>query len=852
MIIAAAQLHAAVFNLKVLTDASPDYSDLAGMIYSITDPWQTPQEKCWAMFYFNHIARRQTSPMIIHGLECTDPIRQFNDYGYTMCSTVAGINCAIWDQMGLPVKFWDISNHTVSEVFYDNRWHIYDNSMSALYTLCDGTTIAAVQDVGKSAACPLSDNQSESGHIAQYHCLTAGSIKGFLTGADCARDLQQEYRCFNPNGLKYRNYYFNWDKGHRYILNLRQNETYTRNYSPLGDSPAFYVPNNGKDPDAPNKRYHIRGNGLWTFHPQLTPQGLTDIYDLSGCTTAEPSGIIPQHPNQPSRITFKINGANVITSLAINALFSRLAPSDLNSISISTTNGMYWRQVWTNTQLGETPAEINLVDEVNGSYEVLIRVELTSTAKPADASLKDIRFTTVTMLNSKTQPRLLLGQNTIYIGAGDQTDSTVCWPDLQADNYKPYLLDSQNIASRPDHPGYMGVLHPARPNEDAFIVFKTDAPRDIRQIHYGGRFYNRARKSHIDMLHSFDDGRTWHKSYSLTDTTPPWDVIHYETVSDVPPRTRSVLFKYLLNSPGAGPGECSIYSLRTETDYAPKDPAFTPLEVTFNWSEPQTDYSLRPRSHNQLITDLPFTYTINTGGADHPIVNSLQVNLKGARKDVTYGYSDNLDTPSSRYTYTWTTCGNNLAQGKTYRVSTPSKTNWNAGDPQGTRLTDGVIGPNYAGGTGPGYALCWDKGDDPVIDLDLNQPQDCAAFRIHLSAGWPWWDALKGEVKDTVEVLTSNDNRNFVSQGFFTLNLRRKDIPINHMMPDDETATGFTYDLIPDKPVNARYVRFKITPQRTLTVSEVQVLDTINQKPFPLPILQPPIYNHNVIPSEAM
>ena len=103
-----------VCNVKVVTDANPDYYDLPSLVRSITGKWSTPEEQCWAMFYWNHIARRQTSPMILHGVELTDPIRQFNDYGYTMCSTIAGINCGIWHQMGLPVKFWDISLHTVS------------------------------------------------------------------------------------------------------------------------------------------------------------------------------------------------------------------------------------------------------------------------------------------------------------------------------------------------------------------------------------------------------------------------------------------------------------------------------------------------------------------------------------------------------------------------------------------------------------------------------------------------------------------------------------------------------------------------------------------------------------------
>ena len=97
-------------------------------------------------------ARRQTNPMMLHGFALTDPIRQFNDYGFTMCSTISGINCSIWDAMGLKPKYWDISNHTVSEVEYGGRWHMYDNSMSALYTLCDGKTIAGVEDIGKTRA----------------------------------------------------------------------------------------------------------------------------------------------------------------------------------------------------------------------------------------------------------------------------------------------------------------------------------------------------------------------------------------------------------------------------------------------------------------------------------------------------------------------------------------------------------------------------------------------------------------------------------------------------------------------------------------------------------------------------
>ena len=52
-------VHAQVANIKIVTDASPDYTDMPSMIHSITSRWETPQEKAWALFYWNHIARRQ-------------------------------------------------------------------------------------------------------------------------------------------------------------------------------------------------------------------------------------------------------------------------------------------------------------------------------------------------------------------------------------------------------------------------------------------------------------------------------------------------------------------------------------------------------------------------------------------------------------------------------------------------------------------------------------------------------------------------------------------------------------------------------------------------------------------------
>ncbi len=830
----------AVYDVRVVTDASPDYGDLPRLVRSATSRWAAPAEKCWAMFYWVNRARRQTSPMEVHGLAVTDPIRQFNDYGYTMCSTVAGMNCALWDAMGFGAKYWDISLHTVAEVEYEGGWHMYDSSMSALYTLCDGRTIAGVADIGKEGACAASESRAEPGHIARYHCLMATSPNGFLTGADTVRSLEEEARCFRPSGLKHRPYYYDWDGGHRYRLNLRERESYTRHYQSLGSTPGHYVPNHGQDPETPNPRYRIRGNGVWRFSPSLDDdRWAAAAHDRSNMARAPGGGLCPRESGVPGRVVFKVDGGNVITGLRIRGELGRETEADEGRIEVSCVNGRAWQTVWEAAGLGVNPVSVDLADEVNGAYEVLVRVTLMGRERGADVCLRRIELETITQINSKTQPQLAIGRNTVCVGGGDPVESIVFWPDLGGDRGRPWIESQENMATSSRHPGYQGVMYAAQPGTEARVIFRLDAPRDIVRVEYGGRLYNRAPGSRIDFLHSFDGGRTWIEAYSLTRTDPPWDVIHYEAVDAIPSGTRAVWCQYRLRGPKAGPDACSLYAVRLEATHRPVDPQFRPIEVDFRWRERQADYLLVPRAHTEIVTDLPHRYVINVGGADHPIVDELEIRAHEAGTGQVAGYSDGRDAGGDRHLSRWVTCGTNYARGRPYTVSIPSTSAWGAGDPEGRKLTDGVAGPPYAGGIAPRYALCWDRGTRPAITVDLGQPRACGAFRIQLGAGWPWWNALEGEVKDGVDVSTSVDGGEYCSRGSFELNLRRKDIPANHFVPDDEAVRAHLYERILPAPVEARYVRFEITPARTLTVSEVEVLDFIRYEPFDLRVALP-------------
>ena len=337
-------------------------------------------------------------------------------------------------------------------------------------------------------------------------------------------------------------------------------------------------------------------------------------------------------------------------------------------------------------------------------------------AAASDARLLSIAFDAVTQLNSKTLPRLRLGKNTVCVAAGEQIRiHRALAGSLQAQLQDVRGRGEERCCSRSSAVIWPRCV-PRRAAKKPTWSFASTAPSDITSVTYGGRFYNRGAQAQIDQLHSFDGGKTWACSYSLTDTTSPWDVIHYEKIENIPAGTKSVLFKYRWNAANAGPDVCGLYAVRMEATHRPASEERKPMEVTFTWNERQEDYTTIQRSHTQLVETLPCTYEINVGGADHPVMESLRINLKNeptsGAPPVEYGYSDGQDIPDApKFQDRWVTYGKNLAEGKPYTCTAPSRDNWGAGDPDGKILTDGIVGPPYTGGTAYRYGAMWNKGD---------------------------------------------------------------------------------------------------------------------------------------------
>jgi len=854
---------AAVYNLRVISDASPDLTDFDSFLQSTTSRWETPEQKVWALFYWAHILKRQTAPIVLHGLEVTDPIRNFGDYGFTMCSTITGINQSLYEALGLRHQYWDICNHTVSQVEWDGRFHMIDSSMSHLVTTDDGVTLASLQEAA-----------ADSARLVKERSLYSTSPNGFLTGTDASRSLPDVVNpttgtvsngfgdAFCATGLKYRDYYYNWDRGHRYVLNLREDESYTRYYRRLGSGPEYWVgTENVNVPDPTNKkeldstdRFGLRGNGRWTFTPKLTADGWAAAAYRSANIVAAGGGLQPAVAGAVAEVIYKVQAANAITSQQVRAEFSRMDAAAQATIAVSLNHGLTWRDVATlGAETGfAVPLAANLRDEVSAAYETLVRVQMTAPAGSVDTiRLTGLTIETITQVNAKALPKLNVGRNEIFLTLGEQSDTMSLWPELRGDYWKNDVYDSRNIASQSVSVPrkYTALAYPAVLNQDAYLVYRMDAPTDISSAVYGGRLHNYSSGSYIEFQHSFDLGATWVRSYRLTDIKKPYDVLHYETITDVPAGVRTILFKYVIHNTNTTTARASgLYSARMEVHHGRGTPVAKPVDVTLRWKEVGANRLLTERSHRQRINEFPFKYVINVGGSDHPVMESMRLSLADDTDATPFGYSDGVDAGGEKYVYRKQIDGANLAKERAYTVSrAPSGFQGSMPATNTTILTDGVVGAPATGGNAYWWGQCWTSGAEVALQVDLGQVQSVGAVRAHLF-GYPFWDALKGQVQDRVEILTSPDGITFTSQGLLNTSLWKKDIPINHMLQDDEKATAWNFGLIFPAAVNARYVKYRVTPKRSLCISELQVLDRIETAPFDIRIAPPAVFNIPVPP----
>ena len=155
-------VRAQVFNLHLVTDNQPDYTDFDSFVDSSTKAWQTPEEKAIAVWRWGRRSRHQLSCSREGAKYIMDPILNYNSYGALNCGIISGLNLCSWLKLGYQARYVQLGDHTVSQVSWDagKTWHLFDSSMSFFCYNHEGQ-IASCQEIKEAHGCELSGGKVE-------------------------------------------------------------------------------------------------------------------------------------------------------------------------------------------------------------------------------------------------------------------------------------------------------------------------------------------------------------------------------------------------------------------------------------------------------------------------------------------------------------------------------------------------------------------------------------------------------------------------------------------------------------------------------------------------------------------
>ncbi|HYE07013.1 MAG TPA: hypothetical protein VEL07_15960 [Planctomycetota bacterium] len=632
-----------VTHVKVLSDKVPDVSSIDAWKKGFITDGMSDQEKaltCWKTVWTFQHQDNPPAEYLQHDEIVYDAIKVFNVYGYAMCGNAAAHQVSLARNLGLEGRGWGINCHSVSEITWDGAWHMLDPSLINYFPKADGA-IAGVVELTEAVQAWYKDHpeywDGTTGNDAKLRELHKdGGWQGWRKGPELVArcptitdrgwyaakthgwySTMQEYDGVGGGtGNKQFLYEYGASEGYQVNIRLRPGERIVRNWSnkglhinqpgggpgcltgKIGEGSLAYSAANG---DLANGRV---GNGTHAWTVPLADRRLAAAawsLDNVAAGDAKKPALRAKDAGKDAVVVLRMPSSYVYLSGTATAQAVVDAGGAI-AIQFSDNNGLDWKDVATIEKSGEQA--IDLAPFCFRRYDYLLKLTL----RGAGTGLDALTLTHDIQHSQRPLPALAQGENTLSFSAGTEDTVTV-------EATSNGGAQGKQVTVADTHPTYVNMDASLKLSSgEGSVTIPVTTPADMVRLRFGGFYRNWSDRDAWEYSVSFDDGKTFRSICQAPKQMA--GCTKYVTVSDIPKGTRKALVRYT----GRAAAATMLWSYRIDADYVAPGAGFTPVKVTYAWSEggaEKSDVHVAKRAED--------AWTITC--ADKPTMTSITLEL---------------------------------------------------------------------------------------------------------------------------------------------------------------------------------------------------------------------------------
>ena len=426
-LVAVAAASAQVFSPSVLRKGDVDPRDLHSMAASIIQRAgaRTPRERAEAIWRFFLTDGRYVKPGFWYHIagwsyeeplgEVLDPMKQVHSYGFGLCYQIAPLLAAVYEAAGFEhARVWFLTGHTVTEVFYEGAYHLYDSDML-------GYTVTGEGDYRKFPVASVRQLERDPGIILRKLLSPRETRPGMVDApwypADVREEAMQGYAdTFSSAADNYLYLYRRDPRGHTPDFVLRPGERMQLFSYP--ETPGlYYLPYTW---DGHRWREFPREIAEYGIRTADGPHSQKDAR-LWGTGRLEYSPQLQFDPQR--RAVFDVRSPYVIIDAAFALQPTLETAGDRVSVETSTDGGRSWEPAgsiagphagpWRTEARVLARSEHGRHTAVSGKYAYRVRVSLEGSARAGS-----VEAVTRFQLNPRTIPQLGPGRNEMVYRPG--------------------------------------------------------------------------------------------------------------------------------------------------------------------------------------------------------------------------------------------------------------------------------------------------------------------------------------------------------------------------------------------------------------------------------------------------